>query len=129
MKTLLTLIMLFAPLSLLATECPPDSQNPNCSGDWPGSMPSWEDRYNVTCTMTNAETGEVASSFTEGSKDYVISGSLMSYLAGAYRDWYSDLRQLAEQHGGVDTSFIPDPESPLTNLLIGIERDLSPSNQ
>jgi len=118
MKYLLILLLTLSA-NVFAGQCPDGSNNPNCK--WPGETPNWDTRHNVTCEMRNVD-GTLNASFTEGGKDYAISGSLFASLAQAYKDWYADLAELAGD--SVDTRLIPTPDSPLTQLIL-IESDLS----
>ena len=117
-------MMLFAPSLLMANECPPGSQNPNCSGEYPGSGPDWDQRYTISCDMKNNETGATSAYFGHGDLDYALGGSLFVYLNDAVENWYSDLRELAEQSGQVDMKLIPSLDAPL-NQIIDIEKLLS----
>ncbi len=109
-----------------ATNCPPNSSNPNCYPDveYPGYVPDWTQRFTVGCSMVNNETGAEQAMFSHGNMDYAQGGSMFVYLNDAVRQWYADLRELAEQGGEIDMRLIPDPDSALSNF-IEIERNLA----
>ena len=121
--------VLMMPLVAMAQNCPPNSNNPNCypMSDWPGEAPDWTQRYTISCSMVNNETGAVQSEMKHGNMDYAQGGSLYVYLNNAVLDWYDDLRKIAQQ-AGADMRLVPDRDSPLTNL-IEIEVELSEQDQ
>ena len=122
MKYLLILLLTLSA-NVFAGECPPGSQSPNCSNDYPGVVPNWASRYSVGCSMTDNETGAVNYEFRQGNTDYAQGGSMMLYLQQGLEAWYQDVRALVEQDGTADMRLIPTPDSPLTQF-IAIEADL-----
>lgn len=75
--------------------------------DYPGQAPNWNQRFSVSCTMSNNRDGTVSYEFAHRNVDYAQAGSMMVYLQRGMEDWYSDLRALGETQGA-DTRLIPD---------------------
>ena len=123
MKYLLILLLTLSA-NVFAGECPEGSNSPNCSGDYPGYVPDWDSRWNVTCSMSEADTGIVRATSMTGGLDYAQGGSLYAYTVNSVRDWYNDLAELGAASGEIDTRLLPQPDSPLT-AIIQIEADLA----
>ena len=123
-KYLISILLLSLSGYVIANDCPPNSNSPTCSGDWPGQTPDWDDRYTVGCSMVDNKTGTVNFEFNHGNADYAQGGSMMVYLQNGMKQWYEDLAALAEEEGTFDMRLIPTPDSPLTQF-IQIERDLA----
>jgi hypothetical protein len=117
MKYLIAILLLSLSGLVMAGDCPPNSNSPNCSNDWPGQVPDWDSRYSVGCTMTDNETGATSFEFHHGNADYAQAGSMIVYLQTAMRTWYEDLAALAAESGAVDMRLIPTPDSPLTQII------------
>ena len=122
MKYLLILLLTLSANVFAAPSCESNPNNPNCSGDYPGHVPNWDDRYSVTCSMTNSGDATVVAESMTGGLDYAQAGSLYAYQVNATRDWYSDLAEMAS--GEIDARLLPNPDSPLTQF-IQIETDLA----
>ncbi len=123
MKYLLILLLTLSANVLATPTCETNPNNPNCSGDYPGYTPDWDSRWNVTCSMSEADTGIVRATSMTGGLDYAQGGSLYAYTVNSVRDWYNDLAEMVGEQGGIDTRLLPQPDSPLTRF-IAIEADL-----
>ena len=71
--------------------------------------------FTVQCTLSKE--GVMRGTFATGNVTYVIAASQYAYLNNALSDWYSDLGAAIEAGGG-DRSLVPDPESPLTPVIM-----------
>jgi hypothetical protein len=111
MKHLLALLLISLSGYVVAgPNCDQNPNNPNCSGDYPGSVPSWDDRYSVTCDMSDVNSGALQASFTEGNLDYLGAGSLMVYLSQGLVAWHQTIIDSVGS-AGADTSMMPRIDS------------------
>ena len=124
MKYLLILLLTLSA-NVFAGSCPEGSNSPNCSGDYPGSVPNWESRHSVGCVMTQNGSDPVVTNFQfkHGSLDYAQGGTMMVYLQEAVAEWYADIKAAAADEG-VDSRLIPTPGSTISDL-IAIEEVMS----
>ena len=124
MKYLLILLLTLSA-NVFAENCPEGSNSPNCSGDYPGYVPTWDDRYSVGCQITQNGSDPVVTNFQfkHGNLDYAQGGTMMVYLQEAVAEWYADIKEAAAGEG-VDSRLIPTPGSKMGDL-IAIEKFMS----
>ena len=122
MKYLISILLLSLSGYVSAGNCPDGSQSPHC--EYPGYIPNWDDRFNISYQMVNSETGEVRGESLTGGLDYAQAGALYAYLAQAVITFYQDIRELADNTKGIDSRLMPTPDSPMTQI-ISIEADLA----
>jgi len=120
MKYLLILLLTLSA-NVFAGKCQDGSNSPKC--DYPGSEPTWSDRYKVSCKWENTSTGLDIAGITVNDLDYPQAASLMVGLDVAYLKWYQKLLEtmLGE---GADARLMPDVSDQL-NDIIEIERVMS----
>ena len=122
MKYLLILLLTLSANVFARPSCEDNPNNPNCSGDYPGYAPTWDERYAISCEMATVD-GEERASFKESGIDYAQAGSLFVAINGAVISWYQQLADTASATG-IDARLIPDL-NPLVTEMIRIEKVMS----